>query len=83
MLLAENKYKCLKQSDNWGNMTAEEDKIVALNTKIEVLKNSNKPGKAQAKPGAKKKDFKKADEKKDEKTKVDFCWGKNRPNQTT
>ena len=49
MLLAENKYKRLKQSGKWGKLTEEEAETVALNAKLEVLKNNNKPAKSQNK----------------------------------
>ena len=38
MLLAENKYKNSKQAGEWGNLSDAEAEIVALNAKIEVLK---------------------------------------------
>ena len=34
MLLAENKYKNLKQAGEWGNLSDAEAEIVALNAKI-------------------------------------------------
>ena len=37
MLLAENKYKNLKQPGEWGNLSEAEAEIVAVNTKIDVL----------------------------------------------
>ena len=50
MLLAENKYKNLKQAGEWGNLSEAEAEIVALNAKIKVLKHkgTKKPeGKAE------------------------------------
>ena len=41
MLLAENKYKNLKQSGEWGKLTEEEAKIVALNAKLDILKHKS------------------------------------------
>ena len=38
MLLAENKYKNLKQGGEWGDLSDAEAEIVALNAKIDVLK---------------------------------------------
>ena len=38
MLLAMNKYKNLKQAGKWGNLSKAEAEIVALNAKIDVLK---------------------------------------------
>ena len=38
MLLAENKYKNLKQAGKWGNLSEAEAEIIALNSKIDVLK---------------------------------------------
>ena len=43
MWLAENKYKSLKQSGEWGKLTDEEVEIVALDAKIDILKNNNLP----------------------------------------
>ena len=82
MLLAENKYKNLKQAGEWGNLSDAEAEIVALNAKIDVLKQkgTKKPeGKAKKedKPNENKKEKKKTDTKK-----TDFHWQKPRPNQT-
>ena len=38
MLLAENKYKNLKQGGEWGDLSDAEAEIVALNAKIDILK---------------------------------------------
>ena len=81
MLLAENKYKNLKQTGEWGNLSDAEAEIVALNTKIDVLKQkgSKKPEgktKKEDKQNENKKETKKTDTKK-----ADFCWQKPRPNQ--
>ena len=43
MLLAENKYKNLKQAGEWGNLSEAEAEIVALSAKIDVLKHKKKP----------------------------------------
>ena len=77
MLLAENKYKNLKQSGKLGKLFDEEEKIVALNTKIKVLKH-----KGMKKPEGKHKKeetqdkSKKNDKRKQEKRKRNFV-GKN------
>ena len=90
MLLAENKYKSLKHSGEWGKLTGEV-KILTLNAKIVSLKNDNRPAHSQSKQVPKKeekkqqdkKDSNKEDKKKEEKKNGDFCWQKSRPNQTT
>ena len=82
MLLAENKYKNLKQAGEWGNLSDAEAEIVALNAKIDVLKQkgTKKPEgktKKEDKQNENKKEKKKTDTKK-----ADFRWQKPRPNQT-
>ena len=75
MLLAENKYKSLKQSGEWGKLLDEEAEIVALNAKIEVLKHkgTKKPEGKLKKEEQKQQDKGKQDDKrKQEKRKVDF-----------
>ena len=82
MLLAENKYKNLKQAGEWGNLSNAEAEIVAINAKIEVLKlkGTKKPdGKAKKED---KQDDNKKEKKKNDKKKTDFCWQKPRTNQT-
>ena len=82
MLLAENKYKSLKQAGEWGNLSEAEAEIVALNAKIDVLKQkgTKKPeGKAKKED---KHDDNKKEKKKTDKKKTDFCWQKPRANQT-
>ena len=85
MLLAENKYKNLKQSGKWGNLSDEEMEIVALNAKIEVLKHKGTK-KLEGKPKKEEKkqqdEGKKDNKRKQEKKKADFHWQKPRPNQT-
>ena len=81
MLLAENKYKSLKQSGEWGKVLDEEAEIVALNTKIKVLKHkgTKKPERKLKKEEKKQQDEgKKDNEKKQEKKKEDFCWQKTK-----
>ena len=85
MLLAENKYKSLTQSGEWGKLSDEEAEIVALNAKIKVLKHKGmkKPeGKLKKEEKKQQDNGKKDDKKKQEKKKVDFCWQKPRTNQT-
>ena len=85
MLLAENKYKSLTQSGEWGKLSDEEAEIVALNAKIKVLKHKGmkKPeGKLKMEEKKQQDNGKKDDKKKQEKKKVDFCWQKPRTNQT-
>ena len=82
MLFAENKYKNLKQAGEWGNLSDAEAEIVALNAKIDVLKQkgTKKPEgktKKEDKQNENKKEKKKTDTKK-----ADFRWQKPRPNQT-
>ena len=82
MLLAENKYKNLKQAGEWGNLSEAEAEIVALNAKIDVLKQKgtkNPEGKAKKED---KHDDNKKEKKKMEKKKTDFHWQKLRANQT-
>ena len=83
MLLAENKYKNLKQAGEWGNLSEAEAKIVALNAKIEVLKHkgTKKPEGKSRKEEKKQQDENKKEKKKTEKKKVDFHWQKPRANQ--
>ena len=51
MLLAENKYKNLKQAGEWGNLSEAEADIVALNAKIDVLKKGNKETRRKVQEG--------------------------------
>ena len=82
MLLAENKYKNLKQAGEWGNLSDAEAEIVTLNAKIEVLKQKGtKKLEVKAKKEDKQDDNKK-EKKKTEKKKTDFRWQKPRANQT-
>ena len=82
MLLAENKYKNLKQAGEWGNLSEAEAEIVALNAKIEVLKHKGmkKPEGKAKKEEKKQQDENKKEKKKTEKKKADFCWQKPRAN---
>ena len=84
MLLAENKYKNLKQSGEWGNLSKAEAEIVALNAKIDVLKQkgTKKPEGKSKKEENKPQDENKKEKKKNEKKKTDFHWQKPRTNQT-
>ena len=84
MLLAENKYKNLKQAGEWGNLSKAEAEIVALNAKIEVLKHKGmkKPEGKSRKEEKKQQDENKTEKKKTEKKKADFRWQKPRANQT-
>ena len=77
MLLAENNYNNLKQAGDWGNLSEAEAEIVALNAKIDVLKQD---GTKETDGKAKKED--KHDDNKKEKKKTDFRWQKPRTNQT-
>ena len=79
MLLAENKYKNLKQAGEWGNLSDAEAEIVALNAKIEVLKQK---GTKKPEVKAKKEDKQDNKKKKTEKKETDFRWQKPRANQT-
>ena len=82
MLLAENKYMNLKQAGEWGNLSEAEAEIVALNAKIDVLKQKGikKPeGKAKKEDQH---DENKKEKKKTDKKKTDFRWQKPRTNQT-
>ena len=82
MLLAKNKYKNLKQAGEWGNLSNAEPEIVALNAKIEVLKQKGtKKPEGKAKKEDKQNDNKKEKKKNDTK-KTDFHWQKPRTNQT-
>ena len=82
MLLAENEYKNLNQAGEWGNLSDAEAEIVALNAKIEVLKQKGtKKPEGKAKKEDKQDDYKK-EKKKNEKKKTDFCWQKPRTNPT-
>ena len=83
MLLAENKYKNLKQVGEWGNLSKAEAEIVALNPKIEVLKHKGmkKPEGKSRKEEKKWQDKNKKEKKKPEKKKTDFHWQKPRANQ--
>ena len=84
MLLAENKYKNLKQSGEWGNLSDAEAEIVALNAKIDVLKqkSTKKPEGKTKKEENKQQDNTKKEKKKTEKKKPDFRWQKPGTNQT-
>ena len=55
MLLAENKFKTLKQECRWNSLSKEEEKIVALTAQFESLKSKND---SHAKKAAKSKDKK-------------------------
>ena len=79
MLLAENKYKNLKQAGEWGNLSDAEAEIVALNAKIEVLKQK---GTKKPEVKAKKEEKKDENKKKTEIKKPDFRWQKPWANQT-
>ena len=83
MLLAENKYKNLKQADGWGNLSEAEVEIVALNAKIDGLKQegNKKPDRKSKKDENKKQDDNKKEKKKTDKKKTDFRWQKPRTNQ--
>ena len=82
MLLAENKYKNLKQAGEWGNLSDAEAEIVAINAKIDVLKQKGtKKPEGKTKKEDKLYDYKKEKKKSDTK-KTDFRWQKPRPNQT-
>ena len=83
MLLAENKYKNLKQVGEWGNLSKAEAEIITLNAKIDILKQkeTKKPEGKARKEEKKQQDEKKKEKKKTEKKKADFCWQKPRANQ--
>ena len=74
MLLAENKYKNLKQAGEWGNLSEAEVEIVALNAKIEALKHKGmkKPEGKFRKEDKKQQDKNKKGKKKTEKKNADF-----------
>ena len=76
MLLAENKYKNLKQAGDWGNLSEAEAEIVALNAKIDVLKQkgTKKPEGKSKKEENKPQDENKKEKKKTDKKKTDFHW---------
>ena len=79
MLLAENKYKNLKQAGEWGNLSEAEAEIVALNAKIKVLKHKGmkKPeGKAE-KEEKKQQDENKKEKKGGKQTFISFPWMAN------
>ena len=78
VLLAENKYKNLKQAGEWGNLSEVEAEIVALNAKIDVLKQKGmkKPEGKSKKEENKQQDENKKEKKKTDKKKADFV-GKN------
>ena len=84
MLLAENKYKNLRQAGEWGNLSEAEVEIFALNTKIDVLKQkgTKKPEGKSKKEENKPQDEHKKEKKKTDKKKTDFRWQKPRTNQT-
>ena len=68
----------------WGNLSKAEAEIVALNAKIEVLKNkgTKKPEGKPKKEEKKQQDDNKKEKKKTEKKKADFHWQNPRANQT-
>ena len=77
MLLAENKYKNLKQAGKWGNLSEAEAEIVALNAKINVLKQKGiKKPEGKAKKEDKHNENKK-EKKKTDKKKIDFHCNRN------
>ena len=80
MLLAENKYKNLKQAGEWGNLSEAEAEIVALNAKIKVLKHK---GTKKPEGKAEKEEKKYQDKNKKEKKgkNADFHWQIPRANQ--
>ena len=84
MVLAENKYKNLKQVGQWGNLSEAEAEIVTLNAKIDILKHkgTKKPEGKSRKEEKRQLDENKKEKKKPEKKKADFCWQKPRANQT-
>ena len=82
MLLAENKYKNSKQAGEWGNLSDAEAEIVALNAKIEVLKQKGTKRLEVIAKKEDKQDDNKKEKKKTEKMKTDFRWQKPRANQT-
>ena len=84
MLLAENKYKNLKQTGEWGNLSEAEAEIISLNAKIDVLKQkgTKKPEGKSKKEENKQQDESKKEKKKTEKMKADFYWQNPRTNQT-
>ena len=82
MLLAENKYKNLKQAGEWGNLSEAEAEIVALNAKTKVLKHKGmKKPEGKAEKEEKKQQDENKKEKKKTKKKADFHWQKPRANQ--
>ena len=83
MLLAENKYKNLKQAGEWGNLSEAEAEIVALNAKTDVLKQkgTKKPEGKSKKEENKLQDKNKKEKKKTDKKKADLSWQKPRTNQ--
>ena len=84
MLLAANKYKNLKQAGEWGNLSEAEAEILALNAKIDVLKQkgTKKPEGKSKKEENKQQDDNKKEKKKTDQRKTDFHWQKPRTNQT-
>ena len=84
MLLAENKYKKLKQAGEWGNLSEAEAEIVALNAKTDVpkQKGTKKPEGKSKKEENKLQDKNKKEKKKTDKKKADLSWQKPRTNQT-
>ena len=81
MLLAENKYKNLIQAGEWGNLSEAEAEIVALNAKIDVLKQkgTKKPEGTSKKEENKPQDKNTKEKKKTDKKKTDFHWQKPGP----
>eukprot|EP00978_Attheya_sp_CCMP212_P017977 scaffold48642_cov28-Attheya_sp.AAC.1 len=83
MLIAENKFDALVQSEDWNQPTREQEQIIALTATIQNMeKRLTSPNKmAHKKKGDKMGDNKKAGKKKDD---PDFAWKLTRkPGETT